>query len=911
MVVGLKGEGSMDGPCMLGPGQWKYVRVIVMAREAGDRTLPLALFTGDEADKLHPEGDPADKATLHLVMTEAGAGPSFKVVSQDPVTLAYTCQFTSSPADNTCMVHARPAPESRGRVRVVPDLTDDAWVPPGRSLVFTVVPSLTPGMKALDADLEISGAEDLHRFHFEVPAGKRVYYGLGHTSESSGGGGTECTNQGDFAMPPMSWQMSLGLGLGAMWAPMVNTFGSHDNSNQPTQRHTDVRGATIRPALKTYLKDMETSSFTHPMAAAVKGAMGFIVYGPSAIDPKKTDVTFFSLKPAEPDKPDPVQLNEEGHSGRWPYLRALYDKCQAFAVWEDTTDAGSDVAFRTSAEGDLTTWAPVTYLTRHAKGVDDPVVQVSPAGALIAAWGDLRSGTSQVYTRISRDLGVSWDPEVAIPAAAGEKQSWPQAAFLPGGGYALVYASRTGDQVHVLTRILDDAGHPAGGPVALSHPGAACGEPQIAADGAGHLYAVWREGEGTASEIWFSSSPGKGGPWAEPRQITHDNAYSEYPLVGILGDTLWVSCHSDISGVADLKYIRESADQGKTWGEAVTTPSLDAPVDRAWVEMNFMLHWPREDYHPAAVVTISLNDRQVGRLDRILPEGTYVFDAPADAVHSSGSSISANQVKVHADANINQADHVLVDRMRIVAKRRYTQVPLVASSQAEADELAAKSGVTLNHSLPDLAVCANAIPAILAQPKQGTTLSLPLQVRNLGEAPATGVKVFIYGARAGDPQAPDSAAVLAHQDVGSVAPGEMKEITVTLKFTAKTTSRVFVAVRENEDDYYPADNTWPLSFSIGASNAPGPLVGTDVPNVFSAPDLLSQVQLPNLPALQDLLGRPDFAALANLQGWSLPNVPNPGDWLQSRINEHLPNVSIPGVNIPTLPGTGTVGVPGL
>lgn len=64
---------------------------------------------------------------------------------------------------------------------------------------------------------------------------------------------------------------------------------------------------------------------------------------------------------------------------------------------------------------------------------------------------------------------------------------------------------------------------------------------------------------------------------------------------------------------------------------------------------------------------------------------------------------------------------------------------------------------------------------------------------------------------------------------------------------------------------------------------PTPLLGTDIPNVFGAPQLINLADLPNVPALTDLITLPDFKSLAGIRNLQLPNLADIGDALKSRI----------------------------
>ena len=59
IIIGLKGQGSIDSPCLLGPGEWKYVRLIVNSdKHHPPQTLRLGLFTAAGENEPDLNGEP-------------------------------------------------------------------------------------------------------------------------------------------------------------------------------------------------------------------------------------------------------------------------------------------------------------------------------------------------------------------------------------------------------------------------------------------------------------------------------------------------------------------------------------------------------------------------------------------------------------------------------------------------------------------------------------------------------------------------------------------------------------------------------------------------------------------------------------------------------------------------------------
>jgi len=898
VVVGLKGKGSVDTPCLLGPGEWKYVRLIVNApQHHPSRSIKLGLFAAGEGETPDLEREPQDTASLRLEWTRYPAQVTLSVLSQDPTTLAYLCSLINQgeAVDNLSL---KPAEGQADLVHLVPDVVD-AHIPAGGSLNFRIIPRLYPGFKSIDVTLEgdLGTSPQSWDFHFEVPEGKNIRYGLVQSVRIISTNKSDCTNRGfnitsirrhhgkDYYtcegdddplapdVPPLKRF------LGYLLSLIARTVGGSGEFHYSGGNAADVRGATIRENVAAWLPDMDKDSRYHPMASVGDRWVGFVHYIP---DEKGTSVHFVAFERDGEGYRPPLRLNEKGHSGRWPYLRTLYAGSKAYVVWEDLSGGKADIAFRGSREG-MTGWGPVVYLTRHGKGGSDPILQVAPDGTIVTAWEDLRDGEGRIYLRFSRDGGKSFGMETAVPRAEGEAQSWPQVVPTPDGEYALVYASRNGEDTSIRMLMLDSSGASKGKPSILSRGNNPCGEPQIACSPGNRLFVVWREGEGQESEVWFTRGSDGGGTWTPPKPLTRDDAYSEYPLVGWDGSILWVSYHSNLSGVADLKYVTVSRDEGETWEEPVTMPSLKGEVKNAWLEVNFALKWPRSNYHPHQTY-IAFNGTRVGAIENTVPEGTYVFKVPPELVVSSPTEIGFNDVEIQTKG-LNHADYIMAADIRLVVEQAFFQVPVAAAGQSEADRLAADSGGDLNHGKPDLVLAANRLKPLPDRLAPGRSTVLNLRVYNLGDAPATRVKVAVYRADPRDPAVQKDKVKLAEKTLSRIAAGAYEDVDLTFKAGLKPLPRVYAAVQSREADFHYGNNVWGLSFTAGDEGAIPPLLGTDIPDVFYAPGLMDLIHVPDVPALEDLVALPDFSHLVSRPDLGPLNVGNVRDSLLDHLKK--------------------------
>ncbi|MBI5834642.1 MAG: hypothetical protein HZB16_20275 [Armatimonadetes bacterium] len=930
-VLGLGAPGE---PCTLAPGQYKYVRLVLNApRQVTAGDLVLGLYSAAAGSVPPIEGAPVDKATVRVEFGAQVGQVAFQVVSQDPLTLAYTCRV-SNPSDSAVNgLRLRPDPDD-GRVQLLPGMGSNAIhgavLPAHGSFTFQVVPRMGIDARAFDVKLRgYLGVEHAYEWplHFELPEGKRMYLGTSHSAQYMSDSFEACVNQGDIlldwgsvdgkmmfkcldedAVAPdvkRTWQEWETLILNRGWQWVLDTTGFPGAGNHEPTRAADVRGMTIRPTVAARLGGLERDASDHPMAADGNRWLGLAWYEPEQDGRVAVHFAALSHGAQASRRMGVLRASAPGHEALWPYLRVRRATDQAYLTWEDRAPGrAGDVAFKASGR-DMNAWRKTQYLTDHGKGVDDPVVQVSGEQTVGVAWCDLRAG-GQVYLRLSQDDGRTFGPELPLPREPGETQAWPQFSFTPGG-LQLVWVSVRGAERRIMTVALSAKGEPVGAATVLSRPGAVCGEPQVAANARGDLAAVWREADGAASEACFASARA-GGAWSAPRVLSNDSVYSEYPLVGYDDDLLWVTWHGDSEGVADLKYEIRSTDGGASWGPRAALPSLENSVERAWLAATFQLQWPRGSYKPFTLV-FSVNDREVGRLANVVPDGTYLFEVPRELIPTAPSRLPSARIHIQA-VGCSGAHYLLATDTRLIVRRRFTQIAVAATSQGQADQLADRAGVGTNHDQVDLALSANGVRDLPQTLAAGRVLSLPLSVANLGAKPASRVRLVAYDTDPRDALSRNDTSRLGEVAVGALAPGETRAVVLRVVGRAPQTPQLFVAALSAEPDAYAADNLWVEHFVVGEERARPPLVGTDVPDVLYAPALLPSVQLPNLPALRDLLAQPDLANLLGHANWPMPSLPSINGYVsQALAGLHVPNVTDLFPGLPSVPGVP--GLPGL
>lgn len=309
-----------------------------------------------------------------------------------------------------------------------------------------------------------------------------------------------------------------------------------------------------------------------------------------------------------------------------------------------------------------------------------------------------------------------------------------------------------------------------------------------------------------------------------------------------------------------------------------------------------------------------INDKEVGKLDYLLPDGIFVFDVPPGLVKGSSGIIGDNKIECKAN-NVKEAHYVLCSRMRLVAKWKYTQVPVMAQSQEEADRLAKSTSALVNHSLPNLVLAVDPENIMPLAFNKGRKVKFAFRITNIGSGTAKDVKLSLRSQPAVGGQSGSTGESLYDKDLGEVQPGAVIPVDVSLKFDPKTMSRVCAALESPGRDASSDDNSWVFGLTQGFSKEPPPLLGTDIPNVIGAPGLLRMVSVPNVPAFRDLLSLPDLRDVVGRFGVHLDRISTVDD-LDNAINGtlgkgriDLPDIKVPDVKIPKI--NKKIKIPGL
>jgi len=93
--------------------------------------------------------------------------------------------------------------------------------------------------------------------------------------------------------------------------------------------------------------------------------------------------------------------------------------------------------------------------------------------------------------------------------------------------------------------------------------------PSIAVSGSGKLHVAWYTQGGKRSGVFYANSSNQGLSYSKPARIGAEGANVSRPYLLALGQQVWLTW-KEFDGTYSLVYMKQSADDGKTW----STPQL-------------------------------------------------------------------------------------------------------------------------------------------------------------------------------------------------------------------------------------------------------------------------------------------------------------------------------------------------
>lgn len=204
LPIGFLGSGSIDSPCELRVGEWKKVRLVVMAAKASksDYEIPLHLYNiADDKTSNSEDKQVHDQASVVLKVASPKLQLNIEMIKDNPATLGKTYRITNQ-GDILGDFSIHIPSEFKDRVIIEPSINLLPLLP-GGSVEVTFAPHLSLEFTRLEAKALLTAA-----FHyqtlpliFEVPKGKKVFLVKGLSRKSYVADTEYCTNVGEEDIP--------------------------------------------------------------------------------------------------------------------------------------------------------------------------------------------------------------------------------------------------------------------------------------------------------------------------------------------------------------------------------------------------------------------------------------------------------------------------------------------------------------------------------------------------------------------------------------------------------------------------------------------------------------------------------------------------------------------------------------
>ncbi|MGA2496999.1 MAG: CARDB domain-containing protein, partial [Tepidisphaeraceae bacterium] len=197
--------------------------------------------------------------------------------------------------------------------------------------------------------------------------------------------------------------------------------------------------------------------------------------------------------------------------------------------------------------------------------------------------------------------------------------------------------------------------------------------------------------------------------------------------------------HADIGGDGIFQYSAYKS--GDAW---VRTNLLEA-----WLEMDFKLPWGDRKMYEPHDIDIVLNDKTVGAMQQVLPEGNYRFLLPPGTIKFGPDGMpEGNEVELQSHF-VRGGHYLITSNFRIKTKLTGTTVWTIAEDREKALQ-SVLAGEGLNLAGVDFSICSADVRIEgPAAPRKGQELLVTAPVRNLGAGNAAEVTAALLLADVG------------------------------------------------------------------------------------------------------------------------------------------------------------------
>jgi len=186
-------------------------------------------------------------------------------------------------------------------------------------------------------------------------------------------------------------------------------------------------------------------------------------------------------------------------------------------------------------------WQGATLIESGTGNAYNPQIAVDDSGNAMAIWYQSDGTRNNIWANHFDVLSGSWQGAALIESDTGDASS-PQVAVDDSGNAMAVWYQSDGSAYSIYANHFDALSGSWQGAALIENNTGYADLPQVAVDASGNAIAVWRQYDGTPSNIYTNRFDVLSGSWQEAALIENDtgNAYSHQVAVGANGNAIAV-----------------------------------------------------------------------------------------------------------------------------------------------------------------------------------------------------------------------------------------------------------------------------------------------------------------------------------------------------------------------------------
>jgi hypothetical protein len=239
-------------------------------------------------------------------------------------------------------------------------------------------------------------------------------------------------------------------------------------------------------------------------------------------------------------------------------------------VWHDKRDGIGEIYYKRSTDGGVS-WQSDTRLTNDPAQSDFPSISVS--GLVVhVVWHDARIvNYPQIYYKHSTDGGINWGADTRLTNYEDDSL-WPCIA-VSGQAVHVVWTDRRDGNSEIYYKLSRDSGVSWEADTRLTNNSAVSINPTVSVSGQ-VIHVVWEDGRNPAG-IYYKRSTDGGKSWGSDTRLSNSPARSEYPSISVSGQVVHVVWRDERDGNWEVYYKRNPT--GNFVG--ITNINSELPMD--------------------------------------------------------------------------------------------------------------------------------------------------------------------------------------------------------------------------------------------------------------------------------------------------------------------------------------------